>query len=492
MTLLELLILCAYVLTFFSIIAVVFLERKDPTTTLTWMLLLSLLPVIGVILYIFLGRGLRFITRRKMRIRAEIRERYKMLPEHTLAMVRDMADIMEGKEYAFSDPSGEKHRQNIAMNAAYADAAYTQDNTLKIYTDTREHYDEMFREISEAKQSVNIMYFIIANDDTGREFIEILTRKAREGVNVRLIYDELGSITTPNYIFRGLKKAGGEVYRFFPLFLGGVLRANYRNHHKIVVIDGKIAYMGGMNIGNNYLGLHKRITPWRDTHMRFVGGAVNALQIHFYLDLYYATDDEKKLVALLEDYHPPKDCSDECIGVQIVSSGPDDSNEAIKRGMIDLISSAKKNVLIQSPYLMPDVPMLEALQNAAKRGVQVRFMLPGVPDKRTVYTVTNSYIGALLDYGVEVYKHKGFLHAKMLVVDDDVASLGTCNMDMRSFALHFEVNAFVYHTATARQCSAIFQKDLENCVQVTQEVYKKRSLWQKFRESLLRLLAPLM
>lgn len=483
---------CLYALTLISIVAVVFLERKDPATTLVWILILSFLPGIGVLLYIFLGRGLKLMTRWNMRVRHEVREKHRTLPEYVQNAYRDMSRILKGDDYPFHDDIARAYRSNIALNAWLGDAAFTQDNTLTIHTRAKEHYDTMFQEIREAKESIDVMYFIISRDKTGQTFVELLAQKAQEGVKVRLIYDEVGSIATPRRMFRKIRQAGGEVYRFFPLRLSGILRANYRNHHKIVIVDQKIAYMGGINIGDNYLGLHKRIRPWRDTHMRIVGEAVTSLQMLFYSDLYYASRSEEMLISQLKSYRPSDYREGGTVGMQIVSSGPDSPDEAIKRSLCALISSAKKSVMIQSPYLMPDQMVLETLQNAAASGVKVQFMLPGVADKKMVYVVTNSYIGSLLDYGVEVYKHEGFLHAKMVVVDEEVASIGTCNFDMRSFALHFEANAFLYDREVGRQCAEFFREDLNHCTQVIREDYITRGAGQKFKESLLRVFAPLM
>lgn len=491
-SIIDVLTVIIYVLQVASIVAVIFLERQEPVTTLSWVLVLSFLPIVGFILYIFLGRGLKFYVNRKLRIRKELQ---RGLQSDTFRGQRELYLIpshSKTERYPFHDPLMHHYSGLIVANHSYSDAIYSQNNMLKIYTDAAEKYSDLFREIDAAKDSIHLIYFIISNNNAGHELVERLTRKAKQGVTVRLIYDELGSITTPRHMFRSLVEAGGEVYRFFPLKLGSLLHANYRNHHKIVVIDGKIAYTGGMNVGDEYLGLHHRKTPWRDTHMRITGSAVETLQFTFLMDLFYASNNRALIESCLTSRYFPMPVQAKGIGMQMVSSGPDDNNEAIKRGFVKMISYAQKTLYIQSPYLMPDEPVKEAIQTAVASGVEVILMLPGIPDKRTVYYVTYSYIQTMLDYGVKVYMYDGFLHAKMMVIDDTICTIGTTNMDMRSFRLHFELNNFIYDSTVARQCGDIFREDLKHCTEMTPERYAARGKFQMFKESLLRLLAPMM
>lgn len=489
---LDIMTVIIYVLQVVSIVVVIFLERQEPIATLSWVLVLSFFPIAGFILYIFLGRGLKFYVKRKLRIRNELQ---RALQSDIFRGQRDMfliPDHSETERYPFHDSLMHYYSGLIVANYSYSGAVYSQNNLLKIYTDAAEKYRDLFWEIDAAKDSVHLIYFIISNNNAGHELVAHLTQKAKQGVAVRLIYDELGSITTPRHMFQSLVDAGGEVYRFFPLKLGSLLHANYRNHHKIVVIDGKIAYTGGMNVGDEHLGLHPRKTPWRDTHMRITGSAVEMLQFAFLMDLFYASNNRALIESCLTSRYFPMPMQTGDIGMQMVSSGPDDSNESIKRGFVKMISCAKKSLYIQSPYLMPDEPVKEAIQTAVASGVEVILMLPGIPDKRTVYYVTYSYIQTMLDYGVKVYLYDGFLHAKMMVIDDTICTIGTTNMDMRSFRLHFEVNNFIYDSEVARQCGDIFREDLKHCTEMTPERYAARGKFQMFKESLLRLLAPMM
>lgn len=481
-----------FVIQFFSIVAVIFLEKKDPTSTMAWVMALTFLPVIGMFFYVFFGRGLKLPVVRKLRKRKNLEEQlYQIIPQLGKGL-EVTKNIAAGTLPEISTQEILASTGLIVSNYTYSHSVLTQNNTMKIYTDAQSHYKELFDEISKAQHTIHLVYFIISNNQAGHDLVHLLAKKAKEGVQVRLIYDDMGSITTPRKLFNLIRENGGEVYRFFPLKFGYIMHANYRTHHKIVIIDGKIAYTGGMNIGDEYMGLKPKHSPWRDTHMRITGDSVAALQFLFLLDLYYATGNEKLIISCLSDelFPVPEQTGD--IAIQVVPSGPDNDHESIKRGLIKMIGMAKKKIYLQSPYLMPDKPMIEALQTAAASGVEVILMLPGLPDKKTVYHVTISYIQDMLDYGVQVYLYHGFLHSKMIVVDDEICSLGTTNLDIRSFALHFEVNEFIYDKKIAQQCSDFFLADIQNSDFLTSERYESRGIAERFLEKLLRFLAPLM
>src|SRR5690606_24841984 len=257
------------------------------------------------------------------------------------------------------------------------------------------------------------------------------------------------------------------------------LRINFRNHRKIVVIDGKIAYLGGFNVGDEYLGLVKKFGYWRDTHLRIEGTAVHAAQIRFILDWNQASDRN-------DIYYDPKYFPNITqkgkIPIQVVTSGPDSQYEHIKNGYIKMISLAKKSIYIQTPYFIPDNSILDALRIAVLSGVEVNIMIPNKPDHLFVYWATLSYIGELLDAGanVEIYD-KGCIHAKMIVVDDLAASIGTANIDVRSFQLNFEVNAFIYDSQTAKRLVHIFEQDIKKSRRLTYDQYLQRPLIIRFK-----------
>lgn len=475
------------IISFISIIIMLIFERKKPEAALSWILIILFLPIVGLILYVLVGQT----------ISAKIRLRIKRKPQFDAKVNKilyDQLKLINDVSFKLTDTNMEKYTDLITMNLKQNAALYSQDNAIKIYTSAYEKYKQLLIDIENAEESINILYFIIRNDDIGRKIIEALTRKAQSGVIVRLCYDEVGSFFTSPKLFRPLIKAGGMVNKFSPSIFFLKLQANFRNHRKIVVIDGKIGYLGGINIGDEYMGL-KRIKNWRDTHLRITGSAVKMMQLRFFFDWLYIYDDED-----LDDFDEaklnlyfPKSNNEfpGMTGVQIVSSGPDSFEDEIKNGYMKMINSAKKSILIQTPYFIPDDAFMHSIKIAALSGVDVKVMIPGVPDKKFIYLGTLSYISDLLDYGIKVYKYDGFLHAKSLVIDEEVSSIGTTNFDVRSFALNYEINAFIYDTNIGVKNAKIFEEDLKYCVEITKEDFKKMSRLKKLVCAIVRLFTPL-
>ncbi|MCX7714561.1 MAG: cardiolipin synthase [Clostridia bacterium] len=468
-------LIIGYVINFILVIVLVGFERRDPVVALAWVLAFTLLPIAGAIIFLFFGKGLKSYTRRKYALKAQRDEEYSRIlkKQHEIFRTRE-------SERPYTDII----RYLLAVNQSI----YTDDNHVKIFTDAAEKYNSLFCDIENAKETINLLYFIIRNDETGRKLLSLLEKKAREGVEVRLLYDDFGSILTPKRIFNGLKRAGGKVHLFFPVKLGSLLKINHRNHRKIVVVDGKIAYMGGMNIGDEYMG-KKKPSPWRDTHIKVQGSAVYFLQERFAMDWLYATNED--LSNQFKKFFTHTTFAGD-VGMQIVTSGPDSKSEEIKCGMIKMINEAKRYIYIQTPYFVPDKPFLEAMRMAAASGVDVRIMLPGIPDKRYVYYTSLSYVGEMLDAGISVYLYPGFIHSKTIVADDTVSTIGTTNIDIRSFQLHFEINAFMYDEDTAVECRKIFENDAEKCFVVTKEWYNRRGILQVLKEGFYRLFSPIM
>lgn len=287
-----------------------------------------------------------------------------------------------------------------------------------------------------------------------------------------------------------MEAAGIDLAVFFPPFVPFIsVRINYRNHRKLCVIDGREGYVGGFNVGDEYLGRYKKFGHWRDTHIKIVGSAVNSLQWRFFLDWKFASNSE---IETKQSYLHEKN-SEEKVGIQIVSSGPDSKWPSVKDGYMKMISDAREKLYIESPYFIPDDSMLEALRLASLSGVDVRVMLPNKPDHIFVYWAGMSYVGDLLKAGVRFYTYEeGFLHSKVFISDDYVSSVGTANLDIRSFQLNFEVNAFMYDKEINRQLTENFIKDLEYCEEITPEKYEKRSIIIKIKESFSRLLSPIL
>lgn len=265
---------------------------------------------------------------------------------------------------------------------------------------------------------------------------------------------------------------------------------NNRNHRKIVIIDGKIGYVGGFNVGDEYLGKDKKFGYWRDTHLRLEGDSVNALELRFILD--WNSQSNRDSIEYEDRYFPDVDFGG-TIGVQIASSGPDEDWEQIKYGYLKMISSAKQSIYIQSPYFIPDQAFIDAIKIAALGGVEVNIMIPNKPDHPFVYWATLKNAASLLSAGVKIYHYdNGFLHSKTLIIDDEIASVGTANMDNRSFTLNFEVNAFIYDEAIAAQLKEAFIQDMKVSYRLTEDLYNKRSLWIKFKEGISQLLSPIL
>lgn len=473
------------ILNIFLAITVIFLERRNVAETWSWLMVLLFLPVLGFILYFILGQS---ISKRKL---------YK-LKEEELELVRSILnkqwEQFKQNDYSFHDMEAAKYQDMIIMNLRSGMSLYTQDNAVDIFTDGKEKFHALFKAIEEAQDHIHIMYFILKDDEIGRQLRDVLICKAQQGVEVRLLYDDVGSSGLSNKFFRPYREAGGKAAAFFPSRIPYLnIRVNYRNHRKFVIIDGRIGFLGGFNVGNEYLGLDKRIGYWRDTHLRISGSAVLQQQGQFFLDWNLAS-----LEMLQADprYFPAEEVSVSTvsgIGMQVVSSGPDKEVDEIKDAYLKMIYKAKKCIWLQTPYFIPDESLLNALKIAAMSGVDVRIMIPRVPDHKMVYWATYSHLGDLLPLGVRCFLYeKGFLHAKTMVVDGIASSVGTANFDIRSFKLNFETNAFLYNKDIGAQMLKIFQKDMKDSYELSLQEYEQRSVPQKMKESFTRLLSPIL
>lgn len=451
-----------------------------------WILIINFLPLIGFIVYLIFGRNIH-LNNKITRIKKDFEALYNKY------LIREKY-LINSENVVFTDKNTIKYIDIIKLNINANKSIYSQDNDISIFTDGADKYKSLIEDLKNAKDTINILYFIIRNDKIGEKIVDLLTERAKAGVDVRILYDQVGSILTPFNMFKKLINAGGKVCKFFPITLGHHISLNYRNHRKIVVIDGKIGYVGGMNIGDEYMNCGRRKLPWRDTHLRVTGSSVYFLQEIFLTDWYYASNErETHEKSFIKRLFPPMVSNDNgSIGVQVVSSGPDSNKEQIKRSFIKMISSAKKRIYIQTPYFIPDGPFLEALQTAAMCNIDVRIMIPEMPDKKFVYNATTSYINDLLDYGIKVYLYSGFLHAKMILIDEDVCSLGTANIDIRSFALDFEVNLFVYNRPFLLKCIDIFEDDMKISKLVTKKQYDSRSIFTRISQAISRLFSPLL
>ncbi|MFD1851942.1 cardiolipin synthase [Oceanobacillus bengalensis] len=461
-------------------ISIVFLERKNATSTWAWLMVLLFIPILGFLLYLIFGKPInkRRIFTWDKKSRREVK-----------TTVQSQLLAIEESRFKFRNKELSDYADLVYLHLRNDEAILTQDNAVQIFTDGQEKFDALIKDMEQAKNHIHLLYYIMRQDGLGQRIADVLVRKAREGVEVRVLYDDMGSRSIKKKFLKRLRNNGIEIEGFFPSKFGKVnFEINFRNHRKLAIIDGNIGYIGGFNIGDEYLGKKKKFGYWRDTHLRIVGHAVQNMQTRFILDWNHAS---RHHITYKERYY--RAVSGGEVGVQIVSSGPDSQWEQIKNGYIKMILSAKDYIYIQTPYFIPDESLLDALRIAAFSGVDVKLMIPNKPDHPFVYWATLSHCGDLLNAGAEVYIYQnGFLHAKTIVVDGTVSSVGTANIDVRSFRLNFEVNAFLYDKGISRQLVDFFNEDIKKSTQMTRKLYEKRSIGIRFKESISRLISPVL
>lgn len=459
---------------------VVFFERRDPGNATVWILALLFMPFVGFILYLHFGQ--HYFKQKDFRLKAKKDEELvqRFLTEQKDKLARLRRD-MSGSEV-------EGGLQLINLLLADNDALVTDSNEVRAFVRGEDKFDALLEAIQRAEHHIHMEYYIIQNDELGRRVIEALTERARAGVEVRLLYDAFGNrVSRKGY--RKLIEAGGKVAPFYKALIPAItLRINYHDHRKIAIIDGTTGFIGGFNIGDEYLGKGP-LGFWRDTAVEIKGPAVDALQLRFLMDWNYATKEGLEL----DPAYFPMERGTGSAYVQIVSGGPDSVWNPIKEEYLKLINMAKNTVYLQTPYFVPDQSVLDALRIAALSGVDVRVMFPCKPDHPFVYWASYSYIGDLLDAGVKAYTYDdGFIHAKTITVDDHVSSIGTANWDVRSFRLNFETNAVIYDLEFAKQQREVFLEDLKVCTEVTRKMYEDRPVTVRAKEGISRLLSSVL
>lgn len=471
-----------FVLNVFLAITLVFLERRDASSTWAWILVLFFIPIFGFFIYLLLGRRLRKKTLFKWEGRTRV---------GIESLIAHQMNALHDKEFQFKDPNALEYKDLIYLHLRNNGAVLTQDNAIQVFNDGREKFDSLIADIEHAKNHIHIQYYIFRLDELGNRILDALIAKAKQGVKVRLLYDDMGSRSLRKRHFKKFIEAGGEVETFFPSIWPLINpRLNYRNHRKIVVIDGRVGYIGGFNVGDEYIGLSRKFGYWRDTHLRLEGSALHPLQTRFILDWNQASARHDIVYdEILFPVIPEKGDTT----MQIVSSGPDEEWEQIKDGYLKLINLAKDYIYIQTPYFIPDASFYDAIRIATLSGIDVRIMIPNKPDHPFVYWATYSYAGQLLRAGARVYIYdNGFLHTKMIVADNKASTVGTANIDVRSFKLNFEVNAFIYDEKVSTELAGLFHQDIELSTELTYAAYLERTRMIKTKESIARLLAPIL
>ena len=387
-------------------------------------------------------------------------------------------------------PENVREKENIIrLLLNNSNALLTTGNQLKILKNGEETFNEILSAIEEARHHIHLEYYIIANDKIGNRFKKLLIKKAREGVEIRVIIDDVGSWGLGKKFFSELIKAGVEIYSFMDVrFPRLTSRVNFRNHRKIAIIDGTIGFLGGLNIADRYIDGIPKLGPWHDTHLKIEGDAVACIQVVFVADWYFVIHAN-----LTGKKYFPRFSESSGVPVQIVTSGPDSDWENISQAYFTAITNARKNIFIVTPYLMPPSEMLKALKIASLSNVDVKILIPENSDSRTSKWCSFSYVEELLEAGIKVNFFKnGFIHSKFMVVDDVVSTIGTSNFDFRSFETNFEVNAFIYEKEFTAKLKDYFFDNLKNSREIKLSEWKNRSLFFKFKESLAHIISPLL
>ncbi|MCZ8524026.1 MULTISPECIES: cardiolipin synthase [Paenibacillus] len=475
----QLWIILALLLFILQIFTIIVGEFRHPPKALAWLFILFVIPVIGFVMYYFLAKEYR--QRRKVRRKG-------------LGLVHDLRQV--GKKMKASDPQieeerlqGWKHEPRLfALLNNIPGTLITVQNEVQVLANADEAYPEMLEAMEGAEKHIHFEFYTVRNDRIGRRFQELLIRKARAGVQVRCIFDGIGSYHLDAGFISELKAAGCEVYIFLPALIAFFdKRINYRNHRKIIVIDGTVGFLGGLNIGDEYLGRNSSLGFWRDTHLRLEGDSVYALQHTFIKDWRFVSGERLSESA----YFPEHACRGRK-PVQVIASGPDAHWDAVLEMFFGSVTAAKRRIFITTPYFVPDASLLMGLKTAAISGIDVRIIYPEKPDSRMVNYASLSYLEELLQAGVRFYAYqRGFVHAKVMIIDDLLATVGTANMDMRSFYNNFELNAVLFDKDTILRLESDFIQDLKACREIELEEFEQRSRWQKGKEVLARLVSPL-
>ena len=468
-----------FLVTSIAIAVIIVLEKRSPFKTAAWILVLVLLPVVGLVFYLFFGQEYRkqkLFSRRGIKALA----RYRRITSKQLRRLQKM-------EYHLPQSAG-NYLRIISLLLNNSHSVLTTGNRLRILNNGRKTMNAVFEALENAKHHIHLEYYIIENDQIGNQLREILIRKRKEGVEVRIIVDDVGSWGLGREYTGELRKAGVEIYSFmevrFPRLTG---RVNYRNHRKLVIVDGQTGFTGGINVADRYIRGLPGIGPWRDTHLQVEGDAVVCMQVVFAADWYFVKGEN---LWGKEYFHPFTE--EPGIPVQISASGPDSDWDSIGQAIFMAIASAQQEVFIVTPYLMPPPHITAALKTAALGGIDVRIIIPEKSDALIPRWCSFSYVEELLEAGVRIFFYQqGFIHSKIVMIDGVFSSVGTANLDFRSLETNFEVNAFIYDERFTRQLISFFKVDLRNSREIFLNDWRKRPWYHKTQESLAYFISPL-
>ncbi len=469
-----------YMITIVFTCFMIIFENREPVQTLSWVLVILLVPFLGIIFYFVFGQNYR---KKKLYSRKAVTD-----AEYLFTAAREQRDTLKQKlkEKSLS-VRNKSHLMTLMLNNQKA--MLTENNSLKILVNASETFPAMLAAIENAKKYIHLEFFRFDVDETGNVFRYSLMKKAREGVEVRVIIDDVGSWSFKAKYIKEMREAGVRIFPFLPVRITLLAnKINYRNHRKILVVDGEKGFVGGLNIAEKYLKGLKEIGPWRDTHLEIKGDALASLNMVFLIDWYFVS---KEVLTRESRYFVIREIDEHCL-VQVATSGPDSDWANIMQVYFSAIATAKKSIYLCTPYFSPNESILTALKTAALSGIDVRIILPGKSDSGIANWNSRSYISELLDAGVRVYLYdSGFNHSKLMIVDGVFSSVGSPNVDMRSFNLNFEITALIYDEDFAAKLNHIYFKDLEDSVEVLSELWDGRRRSEKIKESLSRIFGPL-
>jgi len=472
-------VLLLFLITSVAIAGIVLFEKRSPEKTAAWILALVLLPVFGLVFYLIFGQEYR---KTKMFSRRGLKNlgRFRILASRQLRK-------LQKKELSL--PEAAKEKENIVrllMNNSHS--LLTTGNRLKILNNGYKTVNTIFEALEKAVHHIHLEYYIVEDDEVGNRLKDLLIRKSREGVEVRMIVDDVGSWGLSKRFLRELREAGVDIQSFMEVrFPRLTPRVNYRNHRKITIVDGEIGFTGGINFADRYIKGIEKIGPWRDTHLQIEGNAVACLQVIFAADWYFVKKENLKGAGYFKTQPDLKGAA-----MQISASGPDSDWDSIGQAFFAAITGARKDVFIVTPYLMPPPPILQALKITALGGVNVQILMPEFSDALIPKWCSFSFVEELLEAGVRIFFYqKGFIHSKLLMVDGIFCSIGTTNLDFRSLETNFEINTFIYDAVFTRQLTGYYHADLLNSREIVAAEWKKRSGLSHFKESLAHFVSPM-
>jgi len=474
----SILIVINYVLAISAVITLL-LKNISPTKTVSYVIILALFPYFGLVIYYLFGQQYR---------KTKIFNRKHVINSKVIQAASESMSLT-GQDLSTIDKKLDDKIKLVKLLQASENSPLSLRNEVDILFNGEVKFERLLADLKNAKNHIHIEYYIIKDDTIGTELLDVLCEKAKDGIEVKMSYDDVGSKLSSK-IIRKLDDSGVMHFPFMPVFFSSLAgKSNYRNHRKIAVIDGEIGYIGGINISDNYVNTETSKLYWRDTHLRIYGEAVKVLQFHFLTTWDFVT---KTSVTIKESYFPEIKC-EKNVAIQIAASGPDTDWANIMEAILTAINTAETCVYITTPYFIPNDQVLTALQIAAKIGIDVKLIVPKTSDSWIAQYATNSFLEPLLEAGVKVYRyHKGFVHAKTMVVDDIFSTIGTCNFDNRSFNINFEINALMYDVEQSKLLKAQFIKDLEDSEIIDFENWKQRPKVGKLIESFSRLWAPML